>query len=120
MERMKKFCSIALAALALGAICLPPAEAAYKPKITSKMGGQAIKDVQKAVTTLKAMPKPLRWTFFAESMGLLFMPPNGRIGHKDDGNILDGSISSAQMVWSMTRCLNSSQYRGTHGVFVAT
>ena len=91
MEKMKKLCSVAIATLAFGAICLPPAEAAYKPKITSKMGGQAVKDVQKVVATLKAMPKPLRWTFYAESMGLLFMPPNGRIGHKDNGNILDGS-----------------------------
>ena len=92
MERMKKFCSIALAALALGAICLPPAEAAYKPKISSKMGGQFTKDVQKVVTTLKSMPKPTRWTLLAEKLGLCFMPPNGRIGHESShGYMKEGS-----------------------------
>ena len=89
---MRRFGSVALAALTLGAVCFTPAEAAYKPKITSKMGRQAMKDVQKAVATLKAMPKPIRWTFYAEKLGLLFMPPNGARGHDSKtGNMLGGS-----------------------------
>lgn len=91
MKILKGFASIALGALTVAAVCLTPAEAAYKPKITSKMGGQAMKEVQKAVATLKAMPKPIRWTFYAEKLGLLFMPPNGRIGHNDNGSMLNGS-----------------------------
>ena len=90
IKMMQRYGSVALAALALGAICLPPAEAAYKPKITSKMDEQAVKDVQKAVAMLKAMPQPLRWTFMGVKLGLLFMPPNGRIG-LDDGYMMIGS-----------------------------
>ena len=91
MTMMRRFGSVALAALALGAICLPPAEAAYKPKISSKMGGQAMKDVQKVVSALKAMPKPVRWTFYAEKLGLLFMPPNATNGHNSEGYMRDGA-----------------------------
>ena len=92
MKIMQGLGSITLIALVLGAICLPPAEAAYKPKITSKMGGQFTKEVQKVVTTLKALPKAVRWTFLAEKLGLLFMPPNGVSGHNSNkGFMQDGS-----------------------------
>ena len=83
---------MALAALAFGSICFTPAEAAYKPKITSKMGGQFTKDVQKVVTTLKSMPKPARWFFIVEKLGFLFMPPNGEIGNRSEtGNMRKGA-----------------------------
>ena len=89
---MRRFGSVALAALALGAVCFTPAEAAYKPKITSKMGGQFTKDVQKVVTTLKSMPKPARWFFIVEKLGFLFMPPNGEIGNRSEtGNMRKGA-----------------------------
>ena len=92
MKMLKGFASMALGALIVAAVCFAPAEAAYKPKITSKMGGQAMKDVQKAVATLKAMPKPVRWTFCAEKLGLLFMQPNGIPGHdSNSGHMRNGS-----------------------------
>ena len=92
INMMRRYGSVALAALALGAVCLPPADAAYKPKITSKMAGQAVKDVQKVVTTLKSMPKPARWFFIVEKLGFLFMPPNGEIGNRSEtGNMRKGS-----------------------------
>ena len=92
MKMLKGFASIALGALIVAAVCFAPAEAAYKPKITSKMSGQFTKDVQKVVSELKAMPKPVRWTFCAEKLGFLFMPPNGIPGHDSNtGNMRDGS-----------------------------
>ena len=90
--KMRRFGSIALAALALGAICLPPAEAAYKPKVAGKMGGQFTTDVKKAVATLKSMPKSVRWDLLAEKLGLLFMPSNGAFGNDSStGEIRVGS-----------------------------
>ena len=92
MERLKKLCSIALATFALGGMGLTPAEAVYKPKITSKMNGQFTKDVQKMVTILKTWPKQTRWAFIAEKLGLLFMPSNGDFGNEPShGWIQDGS-----------------------------
>ena len=81
MERIKKLCSVALAALVLGGIGLTPAEAVYKPKNVSKMGGQHKKEVQNVVTYLKGLQKSARWDFIAERLGLMFMPPNGENGH---------------------------------------
>ena len=88
---MRRFGCVALAALTFGAVCFTPAEAAYKPKITSKMGGQFTKDLKKVVATLKAMPKTVRWAFYAEKLGLCFMPPNGAIGNDSNGWMKDGS-----------------------------
>ena len=91
MMKMRRFGSVALAALALGAMGLTPAEAAYKPKITNKMSGQTMKEVQKVVTTLKSMPKTFRWTFLAEKLGLMFMPDNAGIGHLENGGFIRGA-----------------------------
>ena len=88
---MRRFGSVAFAALALGAICLPPAEAAYRPKLAGKMGGQSMKEVQKVVTTLKSMPNTFRWTFLAEKLGLMFMPDNAGIGHLEHGGFARGA-----------------------------
>ena len=92
MTMMRRFGSVALAVLTFGAMGLTPAEAAYKPKIAGKMGGQDMKDVQKAVATLRSMPKPVRWHLLAEKLGLLFMPSNGAFGYdSSNGEIRVGS-----------------------------
>lgn len=90
---VQKYGCVALAALAVGVGCMTPAEAAYSPKLKSKSGNSFTKEVQGVVSYLKSLPKSVRWTFMAERLGFLFIPPNGKSGHNeyDQGWILEGS-----------------------------
>lgn len=93
MRIAQKIGYMAVTLLVFGAINFTPAEAAYKPKTnTSKMNGQTRKELKDAVTFLKALPKSERWAFIAERLGLLFMPKNGKPGHRDNSWVrIDGA-----------------------------
>lgn len=82
---------MALALMIWGGVSFTPAEAAYKPKLSDNMGGSFKKDVQGVVAYLKSLPKPARWTFMAEYLGVLYMAADGASGHTEKGGIDDGA-----------------------------
>lgn len=93
MKKMQRLVYPALVAMVFGAVSITPAEAAYKPKTNiNKLSGQAKIELKAAVAFLKGLPKSERWAFIAERLGLLFMPSNGKPGHRDNSWVrIDGA-----------------------------
>lgn len=68
----------------LGALYRPGAD-------TSRMSATYRAELKAVVDYLKTLPKPARWAFIAERMGLLFMPQSGSVGLSNWGWMEDGS-----------------------------